>query len=97
MDITDLVRFALVQNASTDVPQAPCGAGTYWDDEAQVCRPAPATLGEGNGLGNLNPRYFDLNGDGVLNTPDFLGLLDAFGKPCELTPRLRGSKTRDAV
>ena len=82
MDITDLVRFALVQDASPGVPQAPCGAGTFWDADAEVCRPAPSTLGEGNGLGNLNPRYFDLNGDGTLNTADFLGLLDAFGKPC---------------
>lgn len=82
MDITDLVQFALVKGASPGVPQAPCGAGTFWDADAEVCRPAPATLGEGNGLGNLNPRYFDLNGDGALNIIDFLGLLDAFGKPC---------------
>jgi len=82
MDITDLYRFAVVQGASTEVPMAPCGAGTFWDEEDQVCRPAPVTLGEGNGLGNLNPRYFDLNGDGALNASDFLGLLDVFGKTC---------------
>ena len=82
MDVTDLFRFAAVQGASADLPLAPCGAGTYWDVDSEVCRPSPATLGPGNGLGNLNPRYFDLNGDGVLNASDFLTLLDTFGKEC---------------
>jgi len=82
MDITDLFRFAAVQGISTDLPLAPCGAGTSWDADAEVCRPSPATLGSGNGLGNLNPRYFDLNGDGALNATDFLTLLDTFGKEC---------------
>lgn len=82
MDVTDLYRYAVVQGMDPGMPLAPCGAGTFWDAANEVCRPAPATSGEGNGLGNLNPRYFDLNGDGALNTTDFLGLLDAFGKAC---------------
>jgi hypothetical protein len=67
-------------------PVSPCGAGTYAtytaEDELDLCLPAPATVGPGNGLGNLNPRYFDLNGDGVLDTTDFLNLLNVFGKEC---------------
>ena len=61
---------------------APCGAGTYWNANLEVCLPAPATSGEGNGLNNLNPRFFDLNGDGLLDVDDFLNLLNVLGKPC---------------
>ena len=35
-----------------------------------------------NGLNNLNPRFFDLNGDGLLDVDDFLNLLNVLGKPC---------------
>ena len=36
--------------------------------------PVLPTLGEGNGRPASTSRYFDLNGDGELNTNDFLGL-----------------------
>jgi len=82
MDITDLYRYWAVFGDDPGTPLAPCGAGTYWDTDSGLCLPAPATVGEGNGLGNLNPRYFDLNGDGTLDTADFLNLLNVFGKTC---------------
>ena len=63
-------------------PLPPCGAGTYWDTATGHWLQAPKTLGEGNGLGNLNPRYFDLNGDGMLDTEDFINVLNVFGKVC---------------
>jgi len=82
MDITDLFRFWVVSGQDPGQPLPPCGAGTYWDTATGHCLPAPKTLGEGNGLGNLNPRYFDLNGDGMLDTEDFLNVLNVFGKAC---------------
>jgi hypothetical protein len=88
MDITDLYRYWVVFGQDPGTPASPCGAGTYatynGDNELDLCLPAPATNGPGNGLGNLNPRYFDLNGDGVLDTADFLNLLNVFGRECEL-------------
>jgi len=88
MDITDLYRFWVVRGQDPGMPPLPCGAGTYAtytaNEQVDLCLPAPATLGPGNGLGNLNPRYFDLNGDGALNTLDFLNLLNVFGGPCNL-------------
>ena len=86
MDITDLYRFLVVNGQNPGTPPSPCGAGTYATYDSlgilDVCLPAPATLGPGNGLGNLNPRFFDLNGDGTLDTADFLNLLNVFGKEC---------------
>lgn len=86
MDITDLYRYWVMFGQDPGTPVSPCGAGTYAtytaEDELDLCLPAPATVGPGNGLGNLNPRYFDLNGDGVLDTADFLNLLNVFGKEC---------------
>ena len=82
MDITDLFAIHVVQGLNPDTPAAPCGAGTQWDAALQRCVASPSTLGEGNGLNNLNPRYFDLNGDGELNTTDFLNVLNVFGSPC---------------
>ena len=86
MDITDLYRYWAVFGLDPGLPETPCGAGTYatYDDAGilDLCLPAPATVGTGNGLSNLNPRYFDLNGDGILDTTDFLNLLNVFGKPC---------------
>jgi len=86
MDITDLYRYWVMFGQDPGTPASPCGAGTYatytTEGELDLCLPAPATVGPGNGLGNLNPRYFDLNGDGVLDTADFLNLLNVFGKEC---------------
>lgn len=86
MDITDLYRYWVMFGQDPGTPASPCGAGTYAtyneEDELDLCLPAPAVVGPGNGLGNLNPRYFDLNGDGVLDTTDFLNLLNVFGKEC---------------
>ena len=86
MDITDLYRYWVVFGQDPGTPALPCGAGTYAtytaEGELDLCLPAPAVVGPGNGLGNLNPRYFDLNGDGVLDTADFLNLLNVFGKEC---------------
>ena len=82
MDVTDLYRALVVLDLDPGTPQAPCGAGTYWNPDLEVCLPAPATSGEGNGLNNLNPRFFDLNGDGLLDVDDFLNLLNVLGKPC---------------
>jgi hypothetical protein len=82
MDITDLFAIHVVQGLDPGIPAAPCGAGTEWDAALQRCVASPSTLGEGNGLNNLNPRYFDLNGDSELNTTDFLNVLNVFGSPC---------------
>ena len=38
--------------------------------------------GEGNGLNNLNPRFFDLNRDGVLDQVDFDRLEVLLGASC---------------
>ena len=82
MDITDLFAIQVVQGLDPGTPLAPCGAGTEWNESLQLCLASPSTLGEGNGLNNLNPRFFDLNGDGELNTSDFLNVLNVFGSPC---------------
>lgn len=82
MDISDLYRILVVMGGTANVPLGPCGAGVSYDADAELCTPAPATLGEGNGLGNLNPDYFDLNGDGALDIADFLNVLNVFGKSC---------------
>jgi hypothetical protein len=82
MDVSDFFRYLVVNNAEVDIPNSACGAGTYWDAEILACKPAPLTLGEGNGLNNLNPAYFDLDRDGTLDVSDFLSLLNVLGKAC---------------
>ncbi len=82
MDISDLYRVLVVMGGSAPTPEGPCGIAVSYDVDLDMCSPALPTTGDGNGWGNLNPRFFDLNGDGNLNVTDFLGLLDSFGKAC---------------
>lgn len=84
MDITDLYRTLVVMGQDADTPFGPCGAGTAYNTGTGLCEPVEATTGTGDGLNNLNPAYFDLNGDGTLNVTDFLNLVEVFGKQCAL-------------
>ena len=82
MDVTDLYRILAVMGQEVDLPFGPCGAGTAYNTATSMCEPVASTDGVGDGLNNLNPEYFDLNGDGTLNVTDFLNLVEVFGKAC---------------
>ena len=82
MDVTDLYRILAVMGQEVDLPFGPCGAGTAYNAATSMCEPVASTDGVGDGLNNLNPEYFDLNGDGTLNVTDFLNLVEVFGKAC---------------
>ena len=86
MDVTDLARIKVVLGEDPGIPADQCGAGVTFDTSLNggtgACVPAPLTVGEGNGLNNLNPRFFDLNRDGVLDQEDFDRLEVLLGGSC---------------
>ena len=86
VDVTDLARIKVVLGEDPGMPAPQCGAGVTFDTTLNggtgACVPAPLTVGEGNGLNNLNPRFFDLNRDGVLDQVDFDRLEILLGASC---------------
>ena len=86
VDVTDLARIKVVYGEDPGMPAMQCGAGVTFDAALNggtgACVPAPLTVGEGNGLNNLNPRFFDLNRDGVLDQVDFDRLEVLLGATC---------------
>jgi hypothetical protein len=86
MDVTDLARIKVVLGEDPGIPADQCGAGVTFDTSLNggtgACVSAPLTVGEGNGLNNLNPRFFDLNRDGVLDQEDFNRLEVVLGGSC---------------
>jgi hypothetical protein len=86
VDVTDLARVKVVIGEDPGMPAPQCGAGVTFDATLNggtgACVPAPLTLGEGNGLNNLNPRFFDLNRDGILDQEDFDRLEILLGASC---------------
>ena len=86
VDVTDLARIKVVIGEDPGMPAMQCGAGVTFDAALNggtgACVPAPLTVGEGNGLNNLNPRFFDLNRDGVLDQVDFDRLEVLLGATC---------------
>ncbi len=86
VDVTDLARIKVVLGEDPGMPAPQCGAGVTFDTTLNggtgACVPAPLTVGEGNGLNNLNPRFFDLNRDGVLDQVDFDRLEVLLGASC---------------
>ncbi len=86
VDVTDLARIKVVLGEDPGMPAPQCGAGVTFDATLNggtgACVPAPLTVGEGNGLNNLNPRFFDLNRDGVLDQVDFDRLEVLLGASC---------------
>ena len=86
VDVTDLARIKVVLGEDPGVSADQCGAGVTFDaslnEGTGACVPAPLTVGEGNGLNNLNPRFFDLNRDGVLDQEDFDRLEVLLGASC---------------
>lgn len=86
VDVTDLARIKVVIGEDPGMPAPQCGTGVTFDTSLNggtgACMPAPLTVGEGNGLNNLNPRFFDLNRDGVLDQVDFDRLEVLLGATC---------------
>ena len=86
VDVTDLARIKVVIGEDPGMPAMQCGAGVIFDATLNggtgACVPAPLTMGEGNGLNNLNPRFFDLNRDAVLDQEDFDRLEVLLGASC---------------
>ena len=70
MDVTDLYRILAVMGQEVDLPFGPCAPERRTTPPPR-CEPVASTDGVGDGLNNLNPEYFDLNGDGTLNVTDF--------------------------
>ena len=86
--ICDFVELESIQSA-IDAGQY-CGEGTVWDYSLQQCVVNPSVCGEGTTwnytLGQCLPLDLcpaDVDDDGVVGVADLLGILSAFGLPCE--------------
>jgi hypothetical protein len=62
---------ATLDDGSCEFPAVGCGPGTYYDEISMLCLPLPLDCPS------------DINGDGLVNTLDLLGLLADFGTSCQ--------------